>query len=166
MKTLGKYFTGSAAGVASAALALVLLGGFAVTPAQAQDWRDNDRGRWNDHDRRGDYNGRYQRGRGVYYNGRYYDDRRGSLQSNELTRRAAQVGYSDGFQRGQYDRRIGASRPKPTGHGAYQTALNGWDPDWGYAMTFQRVYRQYFVQGYNDGFGRRQMNTRYSRRWW
>lgn len=161
MKAFGRYFSAGKAGVASAALALVMLGGVAAAPADAQTWRDNDY-----RDRRGEYNGRYQRGRGIYYNGRYYDDRRGTLQSSELTRRAAQVGYADGFERGQYDRRIGANRPKPTGHGAYQTGLNGWDPEWGYAMTFQRVYRQYFIQGYNDGFGRRQMNRRFGRRWW
>jgi hypothetical protein len=103
---------------------------------------------------------------GAYYNGRYYDNRRGDLNPEEIARRAAQQGYYDGFQRGQYDLRIGARQPKPTGHGAYQTAFNGWNPEWGSALTFQQYYRQYFIQGYQDGFGRRQMNRQYSRRWW
>jgi hypothetical protein len=103
---------------------------------------------------------------GVEYNGRYYDNREGDLDRDEVARRAAQQGYYEGFQRGQYDLRIGANRPKPTGHGAYQFGLSGWNPEWGSALTYQQYYRQYFMQGYQDGFGRRSMNRRYSRRWW
>jgi len=110
-------------------------------------------------------NDRYS-GNGALYNGRYYDDREGDLDREEVARRAAQQGYYDGFYRGQYDLRQGVRRGNPQGHGAYQFALNGWNPEWGSAQTFQQYYRQYFLQGYQDGFGRRQMNRRYSRRWW
>jgi hypothetical protein len=103
---------------------------------------------------------------GAYHNGRYYDDREGNLDRQEVTRRAAQQGYTDGFARGQYDNSIGARQPKPQGHGAYQTAFNGWNPEWGSARSFQQSYRQYFMQGYEDGFGRRQMNREYTRRGW
>jgi hypothetical protein len=112
------------------------------------------------------YRGTPDGDRGAYDAGRYADDREGDLNREEVARRAAQQGYYDGFERGQNDRRIGARRPKPEGHGAYQTALNGWDPEWGSEQTFRQTYRQYFMQGYEDGFGRRQMNRRYSRRWW
>ena len=110
-------------------------------------------------------NDRYS-GNGALYNGRYYDDREGDLDREEVARRAAQQGYYDGFYRGQHDQRQRVRRGNPQGHGAYQFALNGWNPEWGSAQTFQQYYRQYFLQGYQDGFGRRQMNRQYSRRWW
>jgi hypothetical protein len=116
----------------------------------------------------GNYGGNY----GYYGNGypqtdsRYYDNREGDEDREEVARRAAQQGYYEGYQRGQYDRQSGARQPKPTGHGAYQFGFSGWNPDWGSAQTYQQYYRQYFIQGYNDGFGRRNMNSRYSRRWW
>jgi hypothetical protein len=113
-------------------------------------------------------NGYYGGGYGGYqnYDRRYYDNREGDEDREEVARRAAQQGYYEGFQRGQYDRSIGANQPKPTGHGAYQFGFSGWNPEWGSAQTYQQYYRQYFVQGYQDGFGRRSMNSRYSRRWW
>lgn len=103
---------------------------------------------------------------GGYGSGGYYGDRDGDLDRNEVARRAAQQGYYDGFYRGQYDRRTGERRPKPTGHGAYQYGLNGFDPEWGWTQTYQQYYRQYFVQGYNAGFGQRSFDRRYQRRWW
>lgn len=104
---------------------------------------------------------------GVYTNDpRYRTDREGDLDREEVARRAAQQGYYDGYQRGQYDRSRGTRRGNPQGHGAYEHALNGFDPEWGSAMTFQQYYRQYFVRGYEAGFGQRTMDRRYSRRWW
>lgn len=113
-----------------------------------------------------DPNGNRGYDNGTYDNGQYRDDREGDLDRQEVARRATQQGYTDGFERGQYDLRIGARQPKPQGHGAYETALNGWDPKWGSAQTFQQSYRQHFIQGYEDGFGRRQRNSQYSRRGW
>jgi hypothetical protein len=92
---------------------------------------------------------------GYGLDSRYFSDRGGDLSRGEVARRASRQGYSDGFQRGQYDRRIGTRVPKPTGHGAYQNALNGFDPDWGYALTYRQSYRQAFVHGYASGFGPR-----------
>jgi len=97
---------------------------------------------------------------------RYYSDRRGDLDRNEVARRGAQIGYQDGYQRGQYDRAQGVRRPNPQGHGAYQNAFNGFNPEWGYALTFQQTYRQYFLQGYNSGYGRGSYDRRYNNRWW
>jgi hypothetical protein len=107
---------------------------------------------------------------GGYYGGtndpRYYSDREGDLDRDEVAKRAAQQGYYDGYQLGQYDRAQGTRRPNPQGHGAFQNALNGFDPEWGSALTYQRYYRQYFVQGHQAGFGQRSFDRRYQRRWW
>jgi hypothetical protein len=92
---------------------------------------------------------------------RYYSERRGDLSRGEVARRASRQGYFDGFRRGQYDRSIGTRVPKPTGHGAYQNAFNGFDPDWGYALTYRQAYRQGFINGYAAGFGRRVVAARY-----
>lgn len=68
----------------------------------------------------GGYNGGYQN-----YDRRYYDNREGDEDREEVARRASQQGYYEGFQRGQYDRQIGARQPKPQGHGAYQFGYSG-----------------------------------------
>ena len=128
--------------------------------------------------RRSDPNAQYQgrrRGRrgnnsgyndgGYYENGGYtgpIDDRRGNKSPRDVVRVAQQNGYRDGAQRGQYDRQQGVRRPNPRGHGAYQYALNGWDPEWGSGRTFQQYYRQTFLQGYQEGYGQR---TQYRRRY-
>ena len=128
------------------------------------------------------YAGNVGRGRGTsdpYYDnrdrGRYgdsygygtspvYDNREGDIDRDEVAQRAAQNGYSAGFERGQYDMQQRA-RANPQGHGAYQHGMDGFDPEWGSAATYQQTYRQYFVQGYNDAFGRRQFDRRYNRRY-
>jgi hypothetical protein len=74
-------------------------------------------------------------------------------------------GYYDGYYRGEYDKRQGYKQPKPTGHGAYETAANGWTDDLGSLEEFRPIYRQYFVTGYRDGFGRRAYDKRYQRNW-
>jgi hypothetical protein len=110
----------------------------------------------------GYYNGNPNNG---YYNGGYYGNRRGDLNSREVAERGAYHGYYDGFYRGQYDRNQGVRRPNPQGHGAYQFALNGWERDWGSAQTFQQAYRQSFMRGYQDGYGRGSYRNSYKRRW-
>lgn len=119
------------------------------------------RGRY---DNGGYYGGGY--GNQAPYDPRYRSDREGDEDREEVARRAAQQGYYDGYQRGQYDRSSGSRRPNPTGHGAYQYGYNGFDPDWGSGLTYRRYYQQYFVQGYNAGFGQRSFDRRHQRRWW
>ncbi len=111
--------------------------------------RDYDRGRFN----------RYQ---GYYGNqrGYYTDDRDGNRDRDDVARDAARNGYSAGFERGQYDAQR-RNRPNPQGHGAYQFGYDGFDPDWGWASTYQQSYRQYFVQGYQDAYNRRSFNRNY-----
>lgn len=99
-----------------------------------------------------------------YNNNRYYSNSEGDIDREEVAERAAQNGYYAGYQRGLYDAQHRA-RPNPTGHGAYQHGFDGFDPEWGSASTYQQYYRNYFVQGYNDAFSRRQFNRRYSRRY-
>lgn len=123
------------------ALGTALLLGVSVLPAQAQ-YRSRDY-RYEQRDR----NGRYDNDRD------YRRDRWGTSQS--LVQQAQQVGYRDGYQRGQYDRRMGTRRPNPQGHGAYQFGLDGWERDFGNASAYRQVFRQAFLQGYWDGFGRR-----------
>jgi hypothetical protein len=79
--------------------------------------------------------------------------------------RATYFGYYDGYYRGQYDRQQGYKVAKPTGHGAYETAANGWSEDLCELYEYQGVYRNYFVAGYRDGFGRKAYNKRYHRNW-
>jgi len=92
-----------------------------------------------------------------------YDDREGDRDRGDVARTAAQNGYTAGFERGQYDAQQ-RNRPNPQGHGAYQFGFDGFDASWGSASTYQSNYRQYFVQGYNDGFNRRAQDSRYFRR--
>jgi hypothetical protein len=87
----------------------------------------------------------------------------GYLDTRDLRQRAQYYGYRDGHSRGEYDRRIGARQPKPEGHGAYQTAANGWVESLGSQGEYQQIYREYFIAGYQDGFGRRPVNRRFRR---
>src|SRR5438105_3600530 len=102
------------------------------------------------------------------YQGRQYRDPSAGypsrMSSDDIRQAGLATGYCDGFERGQYDRSIRAHQPNPQGHGAYQFALDGWNPEWGSAQTYQEYYRQYFIQGYADGYGRRAFNERYRRR--
>ena len=114
--------------------------------------RDYDRGRYPSY---GGYPG--------YNNGHpYYGNGRGDLSPQEVAERASRNGYYAGFQRGQYDAQRRA-RANPQGHGAYQFAFDGYDREWGSASTYQQYYRRYFVEGYNDAYGRRSFNRRYNR---
>jgi hypothetical protein len=79
----------------------------------------------------------------------------GTIDPQSFTKRAAASGYRDGFERGEYDRRMGVRRPNPKGHGAFQFALDGWDSMWGNRSTYQQYFRQYFLKGHQDGFNRR-----------
>jgi hypothetical protein len=92
---------------------------------------------------------------GPAYRSERYDWSDDRPESDELAARAERQGFADGFARGQYDRSIGIRKPNPQGHGAFAKALNGWDPKWGGAGTFQQSYRSSFLEGYWSGYGRK-----------
>lgn len=94
----------------------------------------------------------------------YYSNERGDLEPREVAERAAQNGYYAGYQRGVYDAGQ-RNRANPQGHGAWQFALDGFDPEWGSAATYRSSYRDWFVRGYNDGYGRRAFDETHRRRY-
>lgn len=94
----------------------------------------------------------------------YYSNERGDLEPREVAERAAQNGYYAGYQRGLYDAQR-RNRPNPQGHGAWQFALDGFDPEWGSASTYRAAYRDAFVRGYDDAFGRREFDQTHRRRY-
>jgi hypothetical protein len=92
--------------------------------------------------------------------GSYGDSREhGTVQSSSTNRQAADNGYRTGHERGQYDRQIGTQKPNPQGHGAYQFALDGWEPNLGDRSTYQQEFRKNFVRGYDDGFHGREATS-------
>jgi hypothetical protein len=95
---------------------------------------------------------------GGYNNGGYYGSN-GVQVGESLGQTAATNGYNDGFGRGAYDRQSGRRSPNPQGHGAFQQATNGYTDDLNGGMgQYQQIYRQYFIQGYNDAFAGRSQN--------
>lgn len=143
------------------ALAAVAVTGVAMPASAAAPQYDRDRyDRDHDHDYDRDRDRQYRRqslGRNRYrytYNGRDYDytidNRRGDLEPREVAERAQQSGYQQGRQDGEYDAGTRNFRPNPQGHGAYQFALDGWDPNWGSGVVYQRAYRQAYLRGYNE----------------
>jgi hypothetical protein len=111
-------------------------------------------------------NGGYYGNSGGYYGNsdpRYYSNREGDKDRDDVARAASQNGYYAGFERGQYDAQ-NRNRPNPQGHGAFQFGYDGFDPSWGSASTYQQYYRQYFVQGYQDGYNSRGYTRQFPRR--
>jgi len=106
----------------------------------------------------------YDNGNNGSYNGPV-DNRRGNMDADDVARRAAQNGYTAGFERGQYDaqRDKGRPNPNPQGHGAYQFGLDGWSQEWGSGATYQQYYRSYFIQGYQDAYQQRSRNFNWRR---
>jgi hypothetical protein len=92
----------------------------------------------------------------------YYDNREGNRDREDVARSAAQTGYNAGYERGVYDAQR-RNKANPQGHGAYQYGLDGFNPEWGSASIYQQYYRAYFIQGYNDGHGRRNKAYNYRR---
>jgi hypothetical protein len=94
-----------------------------------------------------------------YTSGGYYGGSNGVQIGENLGQTAATNGYNDGFGRGAYDRQSGRRTPNPQGHGAFQQATNGYTDDLNGGMgQYQQIYRQYFIQGYNDAFSGRSQN--------
>ncbi len=98
-----------------------------------------------------------------YENNPVYNNGEGDRDRTEVAESGAQNGYTAGYERGVYDSQQ-RNRPNPQGHGAYQFGMDGFNPEWGSASTYQQSYRSYFIQGYEDGFNRRDSDRRYFRR--
>jgi hypothetical protein len=131
MNTKESLYRKTARIVSTIGLGALLFTGVAVAPAQAQIiYRDH----------------RFDR------NDRYYGPNR--VDFGFIAQQAQQVGYRDGFERGQYDRSIGVRRPNPQGHGAFQFGLDGWQQDWGAEQSYRMYFRQAFLRGYWDGYRR------------
>ena len=96
--------------------------------------------------------------RGTYSDNDNDRDDYAGASTSDFIQRAAQTGYRDGYERGRYDRSIGARRPNPQGHGAYEFGLDGWDASWGNQSMYRQYFRQYFLQGYEDGYYGRSSN--------
>jgi hypothetical protein len=69
---------------------------------------------------------------------------------------AQRFGYQDGLNAGQRDRSTGHSY-RPTQWQAYQDADHGMSSSTGYRNSddYRQQYRQAFMNGYNQGYGRR-----------
>lgn len=95
----------------------------------------------------------YPRGGGVYRGGGYADA-------------AYQRGFDDGYRRGLDAGRDG-DRYDPRREGWYRSGDRGYDRRWGSRVEYQRVYRDAFTRGYDQGYreGRYRSNDRYRRRW-
>ena len=102
-----------------------------------------------------------QYGYDPFYRSPSYRTAPAVIGQTELGQTAANRGFEDGYLRGQYDRGNSVRRPNPQGHGAYEHALNGWVEEWGGASAYQQIYRQYFVEGYQQGFGGRRTGFTY-----
>jgi len=64
---------------------------------------------------------------------------------------AKQFGYQDGLAAGRQDRRKGDTF-KPASHDFYKDATHGWTPALGPKEQFKPLYREGFMQGYEQGY--------------
>jgi len=66
---------------------------------------------------------------------------------------AYDIGYRDGVEQGEKDRRHNKDfRPEKNDH--YEDADHGYSKDYGPKDAYKREYRQAFMRGYGDGYGR------------
>lgn len=91
--------------------------------------------RWGRNDDRWGRNGGYG---GLYGNG---------------ARQARDIGYADGRQLGERDRRTGHSY-RYFQHDRYKDGDRGYDRSFGDKETYRRLYRSAFEEGYREGWGR------------
>lgn len=105
------------------------------------DWDENCR--WREGDDRRAFRDGYQRGYrevGNYSDGRAYADS------------ARRIGYDDGFNDGQRDRRTGHSF-RPTHSDRYEDADRGYNRGFGDKGYYKQLYRDGYRQGYERGYG-------------
>jgi len=88
----------------------------------------------------------YPNGRGVY----------GDL--------AFDNGYQDGYDKGREDARDN-DRYDPARHGRFRSADHGFDRRYGSKVEYQRVYRDGFRTGYDEGYRDNDRRARNNRRW-
>lgn len=126
MKTKLKWFVGFALAAALAVPAFSQTGNF-----QTVNWiqydHDQDHHDW-DRDHRG------QDGAGA--------------------QQAQRVGYEDGIQGGQHDRRANVAF-SPTRGSNYAHADHGYQSNMGDKGRYQQEYREAYQRGYREGYGRR-----------
>lgn len=147
----------------TAVMGIALLFGIGlVSSANAQQWPGRDR------DQRGDRNrdDRRDRDRDRDRRDRNRDDRnnRGSYggyggYSNYGYQVARNRGYQDGLQTGASDANRRQSYDPQRSH-FFKNATYGYDRSYGNKEQFKQVYRDAFVQGYNEGFRRYGGNRR------
>ncbi len=102
---------------------------------------------WNANNIYSNVNSNYNRRYRVYNNGSYYDtDNRGA----ELLRQAVRNGYSQGYQRGQADRR-NRGRYNYGGDSMYRSGSYGYQ-SYVARNQYQHYFQQGFQRGYEDGY--------------
>lgn len=108
-------------------------------------WDDN---RWREADDRRAYRDGYMRGyrevSGNNFDGRGY----GYGNGLDSVRR---IGYEDGVNDGQYDRRTGHSF-RPTHDDNFKHADRGYYPGFGGKNYYKQIYREGYEQGYRQGY--------------
>jgi hypothetical protein len=138
-----------------------------------RDWQQGDRGYNKSMGARGQYKqgyrDGYERGYQEAFNGRngrngdWGRDRRdtgngypnggyGGYNPNLLVQSAQANGRTDGVYYGQRDRQNGNSA-RPTDAKGYRDADHGYDRNLGSKADFQRIYREEFIRGYQQGYG-------------
>ena len=113
------------------------------------EWRSGYSHGYNEARRDSRNNGRYGRNDDRW--GRN-DGRHGGLYGNGA-RRARDIGYADGRQLGERDRRTGHSY-RYFQHDRYRDGDRGYDRSFGDKESYRRVYRSAFEEGYRQGWGR------------
>lgn len=73
--------------------------------------------------------------------------------SRDIERRAYDIGYREGLDRGQNDARRGRDYSYSR-HDEYRDADDGYERAYGDRNFYRRTYRQGFEQGYSDGYRR------------
>lgn len=87
-----------------------------------------------------------------YPNSGYPNNGYPNNQGGYLTQAAQQNGNTDGIYYGQMDRQNGHSN-RPTEVKGYKDADHGYTSSLGSKSDFQRIYRDAFIRGYQQGFG-------------
>jgi hypothetical protein len=165
-------------GISTGLLGLALFFGVGmVSTISAQEERDRDYRRDQNRDRERDRDYRRDRRRDDRRNDRR-DDRYGRGNNGRYgdygnygygNQIARDRGYQDGLQTGANDANQGKSYDPQRSH-YYKNATYGYDRSYGNRDQYKQVYRDSFVQGYNEGYrrygGNRRNNGRYGNGRW
>jgi hypothetical protein len=93
-----------------------------------------------------------------YVNPYAYPSQNGYGYQNEQ-QYASQMGYQDGFAKGQQDR--AQNKPFKYGGENWEDATHGYNKQMGPKDQYKQLYRQGFMQGYNTGYGANGANGPY-----